>query len=178
MRLTPWPSVPLLVLAAAACTGSPDRAPIASAELVAPVFAAAAAHATHLTGARERPNPVDTKAVGQLVIKDGGDGSISFRLIASNIQNVTQAHIHRITNPAGNGTGGIVVWLYPPAPPLQLIPGRSSGILAEGSFTAANFVGTLAGQSMDVLLAELAAGNLYVNVHTSANPPGEIRGDM
>jgi len=175
MRRSAGSSLLVLAIAASACTPAPDRTP-ASLELVAPVYASAAAHSTHLSGAQEKPNAIDTDAVGQLILKDNGDGSIDYKLIASNIQNVTQAHIHRVTNPAG--TGGIVVWLYPAAPPSQLIPGRSSGILAQGTFTAANLVGTLAGQSLDALLAEIAAGRAYVNVHTSANPPGEIRGDL
>lgn len=167
----------LLALAVLACAPSTDQPGLASLELVAPVYADLEASTTHLTGDQERPTPIDTRAVGQFVMKDNGDGTIDFKLIASNIQNVTQAHIHRITT-AGAETGGIVVWLYPAGPPAVLIPGRSSGILAQGTFSAANFVGTLAGQPLSTLLADIAAGRAYVNVHTSANPPGEIRGNM
>lgn len=170
-------TIPLLALAVSACAPSTDQPALASSELVAPVYADVRTDATHLTGDQERPTPIDTRAVGQFLMKDNGDGTIGFTLIASNIQNVTQAHIHRITT-AGAETGGIVVWLYPDAPPAVLIPGRSSGILAQGSFSAANFVGSLAGQPLSVLLTDIAAGRAYVNVHTSANPPGEIRGNM
>ena len=79
--------------------------------------------------------------------------------------------------PAGTN-GGIVAWLYPSAPPLQLIPGRSSGTLGEGTLTRANLVGTLAGQPLSVLVDAIAAGNAYVNVHTSQFPPGEVRGQV
>ena len=155
---------------------APDAAPTDVAEVVSiPVFEARS-HATHLTGDQEVP-PVDTKAVGQFIMKLSENGqSISFTLIASNIIDVTQAHIHR--RPPGAATGGVVVWLYPSASPPVLIPGRSSGILSEGTFTSTNFVGFMAGKTMAEFLAEVAAGRTYANVHTVAHPGGEIRGDI
>jgi len=133
---------------------------------------------THLNGAQERPNPVDTKAQGQAKFKLSKDGSsLHFKLNVANIENVLMAHLHRITDPSAT-TGGIVVWLYPDGPPPQLIPGRSNGTLAEGDLTSSNLTGSLAGMSLDDLIEEMNAGNIYVNVHTSQHPPGEIRGDI
>ena len=66
----------------------------------------------------------------------------------------------------------------PSAPPPQLIPGRFQGVLAEGAITQASLVGSLAGQSLSVLLDNIASGLAYVNVHTSQFPPGEIRGQI
>jgi hypothetical protein len=37
---------------------------------------------------------------------------------------------------------------------------------------------TLTKAQLDIILADLRAGNLYANVHTPANPGGEIRGQM
>ena len=167
-----------LIATAAACT--PDApASRESAELLAPVFAAAAAEdhfSTHATGAQERPTPNDSRAQGQAIFRLGDDGmELHYRLIVANIENVTQSHIHM--GPA-DGTGGIVVWLYPSAPPSQLIPGRTQGILAEGTITAANLTGALAGMTLSDLVAAIRAGNTYVNVHTSQFPPGEIRGQI
>jgi hypothetical protein len=128
-----------------------------------------------LKGANEVP-PVATRAVGVAKFKLSKDGnSISYKLNVANIENVTQAHIHLA--PAG-ANGGVVVWLYPSGPPAQLIPGRFQGTLATGTITAANLVGGLAGGSMDDLLAHMRAGGAYVNVHTSAFPGGEIRGQI
>ena len=132
---------------------------------------------THLQGDQEVP-PVDTQAQGQATFKLSEDGStLHYQLIASNIVDVTQAHIH-LRASADAPTGGIVVWLYPSAPPLQLIPGRHDGVLAEGDVTEADFVGALAGQSMATLVAALESGLAYANVHTTAHPPGEIRGNI
>lgn len=134
-------------------------------------------HRTHLTGDAERPDPNDSKAQGQAIFQVSNDGSaIGFTLTVANIENVTQAHIHCCADT--EGTGGIVVWLYPPAPPAQLIPGRSNGVLAQGSITQSSLVGSLAGQPLSVLLEHIANGLAYVNVHTSQFPPGEIRGQV
>lgn len=130
---------------------------------------------THLTGAEEVP-AVDTNAQGQAIFKVSKDGqSIEYKLIAANIENVLMAHIHMA--PAGTN-GGIVVWLYPDAPPPQLIEGRFSGVLAHGVITAGDLVGDLAGQDLDALIDAMQAGNTYVNVHTTQNPGGEIRGQI
>jgi hypothetical protein len=129
----------------------------------------------NLSGGEEVP-PADTRAQGQATFQLSKDGTeLHYRLIVANIENVTQAHIHLA--PAGVN-GPVVAWLYPAAPPAQLIPGRSQGVLAEGTITADNLVGLLAGQDLSALLSEIQAGNTYVNVHTSLFPPGEVRGQI
>ncbi|GAA5522379.1 CHRD domain-containing protein [Aliifodinibius salicampi] len=130
---------------------------------------------THLQGNNEVP-AVETNAQGQATFKMSKDGSsISYKLIVSNIENVLMAHIHNA--PAGEN-GGVVVWLYPASPPPALIEGQFQGVLAEGTITADNLVGSLAGQTLDDLIEEIKAGNTYVNVHTTQVPSGEIRGQI
>jgi len=128
--------------------------------------------------------PRETQAQGQAIMKVSADGlSVSYKLIASNIDNIVASHIH--IGPAGSN-GPIVVFLYGTAPSGA---GRHDGILAEGTFTSANFINTLAGQPMSALLAQMAAGNAYVNVHTNDGvaptntgpgdfPGGEVRGQI
>ncbi len=60
----------------------------------------------------------------------------------------------------------------------MLIPGRSNGPLAVNVITEANLVGPLVGQTLADLIAEMRAGNTYVNVHTNQFPAGEIRGQI
>lgn len=167
---------------AGACSDAP--APTQPAAITVPVQFQTGMHAgdahshdTHLTGANERPAPNDSLAQGQAIFQVSEDGSeIQFKLIVANIENVTQAHIHCCAS--SEGTAGVVVWLYPSAPPAQLIPGRSQGTLAEGVITQSSLVGSLAGQSLSVLLDNIVSGLAYVNVHTSQFPPGEIRGQI
>lgn len=129
----------------------------------------------HAHGAEEVP-PVDTKAQGQGNFRLSQDGSeLRYRLNVANIHDVMQAHIH--LGPVGED-GPIVAWLYPAAPPAELIPGRFQGVLGEGTVTAAELMGPLEGMDLEALVDELRGGNAYVNVHTSANPGGEVRGQI
>jgi hypothetical protein len=128
-----------------------------------------------LKGENEVP-AVETNAQGQAIFHLSKDGTeLHYKLIVANIENVLMAHIHLA--PAG-ANGGVVAWLYPSAPPPQLIEGRTDGILAEGTITADDLVGALAGLSLQDLIDEMDAGGAYVNVHTSAYPGGEIRGQI
>jgi hypothetical protein len=131
--------------------------------------------AAHLAGPNEVP-AADTLAQGQAHFKLNHDGTaLEYKLIAANIQNITQAHIHLAPEGAN---GPVVAWLYPSAPPAQLIPGRFNGVLAEGVITVDSLVGPLAGQPLQALLDAMNSDNAYVNVHTTQFPPGEIRGQV
>ena len=136
---------------------------------------------TPLSGAAERPNPIDTLARGVAIFHLSEDGqSLSYQLIASNIENITQAHIHCCAG--AEGTAGVSVFLYPDAPPAQLIPGRHDGVLATGTITAEDVLNppalTGAEDPLAALIEMIQAGQTYVNVHTSQNGPGEIRGQL
>lgn len=164
-----------------ACSG-PDTAP---APFEADVRFSAHGAAPQNYGAQlsgdQETTPVETDARGTAIFQLSRDGTeLSYRLIVSNIDNVTQAHIH--CGPAGVN-GPIVVWLYPSAPPLSLIPGRTDGVLNSGVATDANVIarpdspacpGGVA--DLDDVVAKLQSGGAYANVHTTAHPPGEIRG--
>ena len=108
----------------------------------------------------------ESTARGSAVFQVNADGTaITYRLIVANIENVFMAHIHR--GPAGSN-GPPVVWLYPSTTPGPgpAAGGRIDGVIAEGTITAANLVGPLAGQPLSALIADLIGGNAYVNVHT------------
>ncbi|WP_227378471.1 CHRD domain-containing protein [Haladaptatus halobius] len=130
-----------------------------------------------LAGGLQVP-PVETPAQGGALFGLSENGSeINYTLAVSDIRNVLMAHIH-LGAPDENGE--VVVWLYPS--PEQQSPelkrGRFNGVLVEGTFTADDLVGPLSGDSLDVLVRELAQGDAYVNVHTRQNPDGEIRGQI
>ena len=173
------PGTLLMVTVAVNACAAPDSVSEPQT-FVVPVFAQAADGGsknlrTHLTGGEEVPSNT-SPAQGQAVFQLSEDGTeLHYRLEVANIENVTQSHIHR---GAFGVSGGIVAWLYPPAPPLQLIPGTFQGTLGEGAITDAQVIGSLAGTGLAGLLAEIRAGNTYVNVHTLAHPPGEIRGQI
>jgi hypothetical protein len=131
----------------------------------------------------------ESKARGNAVFQLNADGTaLTYRLIVANIENVFMAHIHQ--GPAGTN-GPVVVWLYPSTTPGPGATGggRIDGVISEGTITAANFVGPLAGQELAALVADLTSGNAYVNVHTNDGiaptntgpgdfPGGEVRGQV
>ena len=175
---------------AASCS---DR-PAPTAVLQVPVFERhsgdapkhAARHLdTDLRGANEVP-PHDTRAKGKAVFQVHADGSVSYKVFVEHIRNPFMAHIHLA---AVGVNGPIVEWLFPgtaPTPgPIGI--GVVNGLLAKGSFTAADFVGPLTNAKLADLLDAIRAGNAYVNVHTNDGtatagpgnfPGGEIRGQL
>lgn len=130
---------------------------------------AAASIFSQMNGANERPNPVPSSANGAALFTRNGttvNYTVTYQGIASN---PTGLHIHA---PATTSTtSGIIVDLMPTP-----VVG-TSGVLT-GSFTAAN-IRSIAGAApiaLDSLMTLLRTGNAYVNVHSSAYPGGEIRG--
>ena len=59
-----------------------------------------------------------------------------------------------------------------------MIEGRTDGILAQGTITEDDLIGSLAGSSLSDLIELMASGGAYVNVHTTQNRGGEIRGQI
>ena len=134
-------------------------------------FAAEKSFHAKLTGKSEVPS-VTTKAKGDITFKLSSDGKeLSYKLDVKNIENTTAAHIHR----GMKGKNG------PPVANLFTGPkkeGKFSGTLSEGTLTASDLSGDLAGKSLDDLVRLIKAGDTYVNVHTDAKPDGEIRGQI
>ena len=138
---------------------------------------------THLSGDNEVPAR-PTQAQGELKMQLSKDGlSLDYRIISSNISNVTASHIHL---GAEGVNGPVVVFFYGNAPAGG---GRTDGVLASGTITAANFVGPLAGHPFGELISALRSGGAYANVHTNDGvaptntgagdfPGGEIRGQI
>jgi hypothetical protein len=117
-----------------------------------------------LSGANENP-PRASAATGTSQITIDGD-RVFFVVEVHDIQAVSLSHIH--VGPAtANGPVRVNFFTGPTTGPFD-------GILAQGSFTAADVVAI----SYDQLLSEIRAGNAYVNVHSPTFPAGEIRGQL
>jgi hypothetical protein len=122
-----------------------------------------------LSGANEVP-PNESDAHGVIIVKIAKDeSSIDYRLIVSNADSVTGAHFHL----AAEGVNGPVVAHLYSGP----VTGRHNGVLSQGTITAEDVVGPLAGD-LQALIDTLRSGYIYTNVHTDFLPPGEIRGQV
>ncbi len=106
-----------------------------------------------LTGAQEVP-PVTTMAAGTGAIVVGADKSVSGSVTTTGIAG-TAAHIHQ---GAMGVNGGVVV-------PLTKTGDTTWSVPAGAKLT-------------DEQYSAYQAGNMYVNVHSAANPNGEIRGQL
>ncbi len=132
-----------------------------------PALAAAqtASYSATLLGSNQTP-AVTTSATGTFTATLSGD-SVSYTLTVPSITATTAAHIH--AGAAGVG-GGVAMGLFAP-------DGPADSINVSGTFDLADLVGPYEGDA-DGFRAALNDGTLYVNVHTEANPPGEIRGQI
>ena len=151
---------------------------LAALALVGPAGAATrgpgASYTAQLSGGEEVP-PRTTPASGQATFQVSPDGqSLTYTVTVSNITNLTQGHIHLA--PKGQN-GDIVLPLVPPMPPGG---GPKSGVIGQGIATAAQLTGPLQGKTLLDLVAQLDAGDAYVNVHTAsgASPAAQVAGDI
>ena len=117
-------------------------------------FSAIAADvAVELSGAQEVP-AVTTTARGQGTLKVGDDGGVSGNVTTSGIAG-TGAHIH---SGAAGKNGPVIV-------PLQKGSDGAWAVPSGAKLTPDQ-------------LKMFKAGELYVNVHSTAHPDGEIRGQL
>lgn len=131
-----------------------------------------------LTGAAERPNPVTTTATGtaSFTITRGsttgydpnaaGPTRVTYTATVTGLSGTaTMAHIH---GPAGTTAAA------GPIATLTVTGTGTSGTVLSGNFTTTGH----ATISIDSLVVLMRNGNSYINIHTAANPDGEIRGQI
>jgi CHRD domain len=137
-----------------------------------------------LKGYDEVPNALSTPASGRFKgTVDRASQSLQYELSFSGLEGtVTMAHLHfgrRGVN------GGIMVWLCQtttnPDPnggsPTCPAAGSVSGVIQANNVIGPSSQGIAPGEFAE-LLAAIRAGAVYVNVHSSKYPGGEIRGQI
>jgi hypothetical protein len=164
-----------------------------------PALAASGAPGSTFTANLVAAPGVSTAATGSATFTLSPNGtSLSYSLSVSNIQNVFMAHIH--LSPSMT----IAVWLSPNPNAVtagaegnclgvlsggssslcpSLISGTFTGVLAQGTITAADLSGPAAcygcvGLTFWQLVMAIESGQAFVNVHTLQNPGGEIQGTI
>jgi hypothetical protein len=120
---------------------------------------------TSMSGSNEIP-PNSSTARGSATFDQSGT-TVTYAVEVHGLTEVTAAHIHL---GAVGGNGPVVVNLF-----TGPTTGPVDGILVQSTFTAADVA---TGTTFDSLLEQMRNGTAYVNVHTIANPNGEIRGQI
>jgi hypothetical protein len=123
----------------------------------------------NLTGANEVPANTSTATGTFTATLDENARTVAWTLKVPSINGATMAHIH---SGAAGVNGPIVVNLFSAGSPQGF-----SSIDTYGTARNVDIVGPLAGD-FTAFASALRAGTLYVNVHTAANPAGEIRAQI
>ena len=138
-----------------------------------------------MTSAQEIPAPTvgAPTPTGTAVFTNNNDGTVSYQVAGSNMTvtasgvnpavTFTGMHIHLA---ASGQTAGITV-------PLTTPTSGSSSFSVTGTFTSAtctqgqvNCINT--GKTINDVLTAMRNGGAYINVHTSKNQQGELRGQI
>jgi hypothetical protein len=124
-----------------------------------------------LSGSQEVP-PVRTNANGRFFARLSRNGRrLRFILVVRDIRNTFAGHIHL----GRRGVNGpIVAFLFGNLRNPVSVRRR----VFTGTITRQDLTGPLKGRCLKALLRQMRQGNAYVNVHTTQNPNGEIRGQV
>jgi hypothetical protein len=148
------------------------------------VQASTITYVTTLSSANEIPANGSTATGTASITVDSVANTIVFNVAFSGLSsNDTAAHIH-CCQPLGTNAGVATVMPSFPNFPLGVTSGSFSNqifSLADVAFYNPAFVtanGGTAASAEAALLAGMAAGQTYFNIHTSNNPGGEIRGQL
>jgi hypothetical protein len=133
-------------------------------EIRGQILAAGDAYFADLSGAQEAPAVSTTASGTGLAVVSADASTVTYLVRYSGLSgSVNAAHIH--TGAAGV-SGGVILPLVAGASPMT------------GTLTAANFAASGPVTSFAGAVAAIRAGTTYFNLHTTANPGGEIRGQI
>jgi hypothetical protein len=120
-----------------------------------------------LSGAAERPTPVVTEGVGDAKFESGG-ASVAFEVKWDDLTTrAFAAHIH-CGGPEESGPVGVTLFTG-----TRDVEGE-----VQGTFTAPDAGNRCGWQNLADVFEAIAAGDAYVNIHTTQHPGGEIRGQL
>jgi hypothetical protein len=119
---------------------------------------------TSLNGASERPAVQSVGTGDAQIVINGAGTAITYTVRYVNLSGpVVAAHIH---------FGSVDV-----SGPIML-PLKVGDSPLHGTLTAADLKSTPQASSFNAALNAIRSGNAYVNLHTAANPGGEVRGQL
>jgi len=168
VTLTPPPTTIITTVTVLGSATATVSTPTTAVTTTVPATSAQVTYSADLSGAKEVP-PVTTQMTGHFSITFNAQRSqATYTLTVSNGSGITTAEIYV----GAAGTNGL-----PTTPLFASITGTAvNGTLAQGTLTDSNIVGPLS--SLTALAQAMAQGQVYISVNTTANPNGEIRGQL
>jgi hypothetical protein len=124
-----------------------------------------------LTAENEVP-PVQSNATGKAEFTPPVNDSIKYRINITGISGATGAHIY--SGVAGEN-GEVVADLMTDTTKNNDV---SYGMTIRGNLSDSSLKGPMEGKTLADLVAAMDSGETYVNIHTTQNPDGEIRGQI
>ena len=134
----------------------------------------------NLTAAAEIPAPTGSPtATGHAdIVLEDRILTVTVTITGNLTSNVSMAHIHGPAN--STQTAGIMLD-FVPSMTTVINAGTRTGTIVSASFDLDNLAVSSTGilrVNADDLIAALNNGQAYVNVHTTTNPTGELRGQI
>ena len=140
--------------------------------IVDQIYAAKYPYDAALSGENEVP-PVQTSATGEAEFTIPANDTMKYRVNVTGISNASAAHIHQ----GKEGENGEVVADLLKTPTSK-DKDTAYGMIFRGNLSDSSLKGPMLGKTIGDLAAAMDAGDTYVNVHTTAHPDGEIRGQL
>lgn len=165
-------------LVAVAGKNGADPGPEAATPAAAPSPVPSPAFVAELLPDTLGVRPVETAARGRLELTLSEDGqALAYQITVTELEDAFMSHLH-LGGPEDR-YGSLVVWLFPPdGKRREVVEGRFDGVLARGVIRTDQLTGALAKHEPADLLAAIRAGNIFADIHTRRNVPGELRGQV
>jgi hypothetical protein len=118
--------------------------------------------------------PTNSKATGTSEFTPSSDGmSMNYEVYVTDIDGVTLAQIYQ-GQEDGNGPALSTLIRFKDVTP----SGPVNGLLTQGVITSDDLQGPLIGKQVSDLIELMENNNTYVEIQTTENPNGEIRGQI
>jgi hypothetical protein len=124
-----------------------------------------------LSGENQVP-PVQSNATGLAEFTPPVNETIKYRINITGISAATGAHIY--SGQAGE-SGEVIADLMTDTTKNR---DTSYGMTIRGNLSDSSLKGPMQGKTLADLVAAMDSGQTYVNIHTTQNPDGEIRGQI
>jgi hypothetical protein len=126
----------------------------------------ATAFSATLSGDQQNPAVTSSAAGSGTFSLNAAETELTFSIIATGVTDFTAAHFH---NAAADANGGVVRGFDA----AEITDDGAGNITISGTWSSTD------GSALtEALVDELEAGNIYVNIHTTTNGSGEIRGQV